>query len=75
MTVTNPGRDLGFFVHLRITNGRGGEELLPVLWQDAYFSLLPGGKREVTATYRMEDLEGTHPVIEVNGWDVAPGSQ
>jgi exo-1,4-beta-D-glucosaminidase len=75
VTVTNPGRDLGFFVHLRITNGRGGEELLPVLWQDNHFSPLPGERREVTATDRTEDLEGTHPVIEVNGWDVAPGAQ
>ena len=75
VTVTNPGPHLAFFVHLRITKGRGGEELLPILWQDNYFSLLPGEKKEITATYRMEDLEGTHPVVEVDGWNVAAQSQ
>jgi exo-1,4-beta-D-glucosaminidase len=73
--VTNPGPHLAFFVHLRITKGRGGEELLPILWQDNYFPLLPGEKREITATYRMEDLQGTHPVVEVDGWNIAPQSQ
>ncbi|MGD0920582.1 MAG: sugar-binding domain-containing protein [Terriglobia bacterium] len=75
VTVTNPGPHLAFFVHLRITKGRGGEELLPILWQDNYFSLLPGEKKEITATYRMEDLEGTHPVVEVDGWNVAAKPQ
>ena len=75
VTVTNPGPHLAFFVHLRITKGRGGEELLPILWQDNYFSLLPGEKKEITATYRMEDLEGTHPVVEVDGWNIAAKSQ
>jgi exo-1,4-beta-D-glucosaminidase len=75
VTVTNPGPHLAFFVHLRITKGRGGEELLPILWQDNYFSLLPGEKKGITATYRMEDLEGTHPVVEADGWNIAAKPQ
>ena len=70
ITVTNPGPGLALAVHLRITKGRGGEELLPVLWEDNYFALMPGEKREVTATYREDDMEGEHPVIEVDGWNV-----
>ena len=41
MTVENPGKSLAFFVHLKV-NQAGGEEVLPVIWQDNYFSLLPG---------------------------------
>jgi exo-1,4-beta-D-glucosaminidase len=70
VAVTNRGPHLAFFVHLRITKGRGGEELLPILWEDNYFSLLPGEKREVTATYRVADLDGAHPVVDVEGWNV-----
>jgi exo-1,4-beta-D-glucosaminidase len=70
ITVTNPGPGLAIAVRLRITKGKGGEELLPVFWDDNYFALMPGEKREVTATYREDDLEGEHPVIVVDGWNV-----
>lgn len=71
VTVDNPSRDLAFFVHLQITRGREGEEVLPVLWQDNYFTLMPGEKRDVTATYRAKDLEGAVPVLKIEGWNVA----
>jgi hypothetical protein len=51
------------------------KEVLPVLWQDNYFSLLPGEKREVTATNRAKDLSGTAPVVAVYGWNVSQASQ
>ena len=34
---------------------RPENEILPVLWQDNYFALLPGETRQVTATYRTGD--------------------
>jgi exo-1,4-beta-D-glucosaminidase len=70
LTLQNPGKTLAFFVHLSVNKGEGGEEILPVLWQDNYISLLPGEKREITATYRASDLEGTKPEVKVNGWNV-----
>jgi exo-1,4-beta-D-glucosaminidase len=71
ITVTNPGPHLAFFIHLRIVKGRGGEEVLLVFWEDNYFTLLPGETKQVTATYRRADLQGTQPVMEVDGWNVA----
>jgi len=71
VTVENPTSHLAFFVHLRITKGQEGEEILPILWEDNYFSLLPGEKREVTATYAHEELGGAAPVVHVEGWNVA----
>jgi exo-1,4-beta-D-glucosaminidase len=70
--VENPSSHLAFFVHLKITKGEGGEELLPILWEDNYFSLLPREAREINATYRMEDLRGASPITAVDGWNVAP---
>jgi exo-1,4-beta-D-glucosaminidase len=67
VTVTNPGKALAFAVHLKVT--RGGEETLPVLWQDNYFPLLPGESRQVTATY---SAGRTPPTVEVDGWNVRP---
>jgi exo-1,4-beta-D-glucosaminidase len=70
VTVENPTSHLAFFVHLRITKGREGEEVLPILWGDNYFSLLPGEKRDVTATYAHQELAGAAPAVHVDGWNV-----
>jgi exo-1,4-beta-D-glucosaminidase len=71
VTIENPGKSLAFFVHLKVNDDRTGEEILPVIWQDNYFSLLPGEKREITATYG-EVPQYSKPVVQVEGWNVAP---
>jgi exo-1,4-beta-D-glucosaminidase len=72
VTLTNPSKSLAFFIRLKVDRGIDGPEILPVLWQDNYISLLPGEKREVTATYRASDLGEAKPAVEVRGWNVAP---
>ena len=71
VTLENPSKSLAFFIRLKVDKGAGGEEILPVLWEDNYFSLLPGEKREVTATYRVAELGTAKPSVEVKGWNVA----
>jgi exo-1,4-beta-D-glucosaminidase len=70
VTLVNSSKSLAFFVRLKVDKGKGGEEILPVLWQDNYFSLLPGERREVTATYRAHELGTALPAVEVSGWNV-----
>jgi len=70
VSVENPGKTVAFFVRLKLDKGKGGEEILPVIWQDNYISLLPGEKREITATYRANDLGAAKPDVEVSGWNV-----
>jgi len=70
VTLENPSPSLAFFVRLKVTKGAGGEEILPVLWQDNYVFLLPGEKRELTASYRTLELGATKPNVEISGWNV-----
>jgi exo-1,4-beta-D-glucosaminidase len=70
VTVMNPTNHLAFFVRLRIIKGQGGEEVLPVLWEDNYLTLMPGEKRVITATYESADLPGAMPVVAVDGWNI-----
>ncbi len=70
VALENPSKSIAFFVRLKVEKGKSGEEILPVLWQDNYVSLLPGEKREVTATYRASDVGGAKPEVEVKGWNV-----
>ena len=70
VTLTNTGSSVAFFVRLQILKGPGGEEVLPVLWEDNYISLLPGETRVVSATYLVRDLGGARPTLVVSGWNV-----
>jgi len=70
VTLENPGKSMAFFVRLKVQRGAQGEEILPVVWEDNYISLLPGEKREVTAAYRTSELQTARPVVEVSGWNV-----
>ena len=70
VTIENPTKNLAFFVRLKVNKGAKGEEILPVVWEDNYVSLLPGEKREISATYRASELGGAKPAVEVSGWNV-----
>jgi exo-1,4-beta-D-glucosaminidase len=70
VTLENPSKSIAFFIRLKVNKGKGGEEILPAVWQDNYVSLLPGERREITAMYRIADLGGAKPEVEVKGWNV-----
>ena len=74
VSVRNPSGNIAFMVHLRVTKGKGGEDLTPIFWSDNYFSLLPGEENEVTARYESSDLEGKAAILEVDGYNVAAQS-
>src|SRR5713101_1420841 len=74
VSVRNPSGSIAFMVHLRVTKGKGGEDLTPIFWSDNYFSLLPGEEREVTASYDLSDLSGKDAVLEVGGYNIAAQS-
>jgi exo-1,4-beta-D-glucosaminidase len=69
VTLTNTGKAIAFGVRLKVNKGADGDEVLPVLWEDNYFSLLPGERREVTATYNARDLGQAKPSVEVQAWN------
>jgi exo-1,4-beta-D-glucosaminidase len=72
VTVSNPGKSIAFAVHLKVKKGVAGDEVLPVLWEDNYFPLLPGESRRIGATYSASDLGRAAPLVEVDGWNVKP---
>jgi exo-1,4-beta-D-glucosaminidase len=71
VTLTNSGSTVAFFTRLKLTAGKGGKMVLPVLWQDNYVSLMPNETRTVTVSYALSDLAAATPAVEVSGWNVA----
>ena len=72
VTITNSSRSLAFFVHLQIKQGSSERDILPVVWEDNYVSLLPGERRELTATYKVKDIGNASPSLKVEGWNISP---
>jgi exo-1,4-beta-D-glucosaminidase len=69
VTLKNPTKAIAFFIRLQVL-GRGGEEALPVFWEDNYVTLLPGESRTLTARYNVRDLAGASPRVVVTGWNI-----
>jgi exo-1,4-beta-D-glucosaminidase len=67
--IHNPSKNLAFQIHLSIVDEKSGEEILPVLWEDNYFSLMPEESRAVVAHYNSVTNAG-HLKLEVNGWNI-----
>jgi exo-1,4-beta-D-glucosaminidase len=79
VTIHNPSSTLAFAVCLKVDrpgNNRVSREvkedteILPVLWEDNYFALLPGESRQVKATYAADSKSNANPVVEIEGWNV-----
>jgi exo-1,4-beta-D-glucosaminidase len=66
--VKNSSPHLAFFLRLKLKKGVDGDEVLPVLWEDNYVTLLPGEQQEIKAVYAIKDLEGKKPAVEVVKW-------
>jgi exo-1,4-beta-D-glucosaminidase len=67
VTVENIGTALAFQVRLKLTGGPGEEEILPVYWEDNYFALFPGEKRELRVSYPRGAAKT--PMVEAEAWN------
>ena len=62
-----------FVVRLRLADKKDGLDVVPVFWDDNYFSMLPGEDRIVSVTYDASELHGSHPEIQISGFNIVAG--
>jgi exo-1,4-beta-D-glucosaminidase len=72
VTLRNSDGALAFMVHAGIRNAHSEDEVLPVLWDDNYVSLLPGESKELVARYLAGGAVGSGASVCVDGWNVQP---
>ena len=70
ITVMNTGKTVSFFVHLRALKNKGGEDILPVIFEDNYLLLAPGEKRTVHCSYLKKDAGILVPYITASAWNL-----
>jgi exo-1,4-beta-D-glucosaminidase len=67
--VSNPGDVLAFAIRLKLNKGARGEEILPAIWEDNYFSLLPHESRDVAVSYAAGGFGPENITVQANGWN------
>jgi exo-1,4-beta-D-glucosaminidase len=72
--VENPSSSLAFMVHLRVARTSGAEDVAPIFWDDNYFPLLPGEKRQLSARFESAQDNGDNLMLTVDGWNVVAAS-
>jgi exo-1,4-beta-D-glucosaminidase len=70
VTIENPGQGLAFAVNPKILKLTSKDPVLPVFWEDNYFSLLPGEKKVLHVEYDIKNLDGQKPVLKIDGWNI-----
>ena len=68
--LTNTGKTVAFFVHLRALKGKDGDDILPVIFSDNYISLAPGERRIIKCTYAAKDAHGIQPYFVTSAWNL-----
>ncbi|HUP11530.1 MAG TPA: hypothetical protein VM187_04945, partial [Niastella sp.] len=67
VTLTNsPNNPVAFFNRITLVNASTKERILPVFYNDNYFSILPGGEKKIIIDYEASAA----PLIMVEGWNV-----
>lgn len=69
VTLTNKGSSPAMMLRIKVMDSATGDLVLPVLYSDNYFFLMPGESRTVTASVRKEDLRG-RPELHVEGFNL-----
>jgi exo-1,4-beta-D-glucosaminidase len=70
LKIKNSSASVAFQIHLRLANSKDNDDIVPIFWDDNYFSLLPGEEKSVSATYDASDAAGKEPVLEVGGFNI-----
>ncbi len=68
--LTNSTKVAAFNVRLKITGANSGKRILPAVYDDNYFTLLPGDTRTVKMSVADADTQGEKPEVKVEGFNV-----
>ncbi|ASU34131.1 glycoside hydrolase family 2 protein [Mucilaginibacter xinganensis] len=76
ISLTNTGKTVAFFLHIRMLKEKGGDDILPIIFEDNYITLAPGESRTIKCRYEDKYAGKGAPYILVNGWNIdAAGSK
>lgn len=66
----NTGSSPALMLHLDLLSS-DGDQILPVIYEDNFFSLMPGEKKTVTVKCKARDTRGGKPHLALSGFNIA----
>lgn len=66
--VSNPAKHPALLVRVKPVGEKSGDRILPALWSDNFFILLPGESRTVRIELAHRDTRGERPRVEVSAF-------
>ncbi|MGI6265139.1 MAG: glycosyl hydrolase 2 galactose-binding domain-containing protein [Acutalibacteraceae bacterium] len=73
VSVRNDSDTPALLIRLKTQNDRG-EQVLPVYYEDNYFSLMPGESKTVTLEFADKYLNGGQTALSVEGFNIVPAA-
>ncbi|HYK44652.1 MAG TPA: glycoside hydrolase family 2 protein [Parafilimonas sp.] len=70
ITITNTGKAVAFFVHVRALKDKNADDILPVIFSDNYISLAPGESRTIECRYENKYAGSASPYILTSAWNL-----
>lgn len=71
LELENLDEEIAFFIRLKIIYPEKGELVLPVFYEENYFTILPGKSRKVTIELPLKLNWEKKPEIELEGWNIS----
>lgn len=68
--LTNPSEHPALMVRLKVVRAESGDRILPVIYSDNYFFLMPGEERTVHMEVEHADTRGEVPDVVITGFNV-----
>ncbi len=68
--MTNTGKAIAFFVHVRALKKKGADDILPVIFTDNYLLMAPGETRNIDCSYLNKDAGEGVPYIMTSAWNL-----
>ena len=69
VTLENLSHEPALMIRLNLKTP-DGEQVLPVLYDDNYFHLMPGERRTIRVSWHPRDARAQHPDVEVTGFNI-----
>ena len=69
-TIKNDSDKIAFSIRLKLMKGNTGQRVLPAIYEDNYFSLLPGEKKDIEIEFDTKLLGKEKPKLIVEGWNI-----
>jgi exo-1,4-beta-D-glucosaminidase len=70
ISITNTGKTVAFFVHVRSLKEKNADDILPVIFSDNYLCLAPGESRMIECNYENKDAANNTPYILITAWNL-----